>query len=267
MILHNKYEEVTALTKAGIPVLLTGEKGSGKTTLAKQVAENINLKFFSMSMTRQTTLSHLMGFVSVNGTYIPSQLYEAASNGGLYLLDELDGSDPNVLLSLNTIENGFISFPTGIVEVHKDFRLMATANPQNQHEFYVGRSKLDAATLDRFDIIEIETDKNLERSLISFDIYQKITVMRSIVEEFNSSKHISMRDSMRYQVRKDLGLDEGFEKRILSSDAMFSRFKEKSKNMPSKEDQKDCETFEELYKLALAQTEVYGNNEEKQNVF
>ena len=252
---HVKYDEVRTLVNAGIPVLLTGEKGSGKTTLAMQIAEALELPFFSMSMTRQTTLSHLLGFLSVNGNYVPSQLRDCAENGGVYLLDEIDAADANVLLSLNTIENGFISFPTGIVELHKDFRLMATANPQNEHEFYVGRTKLDAATLDRFDIVDIDRDEHLEKSLVDPDTYRRIELVRRCLREVNSSIKVSMRDSMRYQTRKELGLLDGFMYRLVDkTDLVYEKYEQYLETMPKHSDQSECTSFDELVDLVKIQS-------------
>jgi len=129
---HKMFNEALILVNAGIATLLTGEKGSGKTTVAKQISDGLgkDFPFFAISMTRQTTLSHLLGFMSVNGVYVPSQLRDVAENGGVFLLDEIDAADANVLLALNTIENGYIAFPDKIVQLHKNFRLMATSNPQ-----------------------------------------------------------------------------------------------------------------------------------------
>ncbi len=257
---HEKYDEVKTLVDAGIPVLLTGEKGSGKTTLAMQIAEILELKFFSMSMTRQTTLSHLLGFLSVNGEYIPSQLYDCANNGGVYLLDEIDAADANVLLTLNTIENGYISFPKGIVELHPKFRLMATANPQNEHEFYVGRTKLDAATLDRFDIVPVPRDDELEKTLVDPDTHRRMELLRKVLKDMNSSTQISMRDSMRYQQRKNLNIVDGVIERLAGDNPLaVEKYNEMLQHLPKHSDQSECKTLDELIDLVNIQSGMYEN--------
>ncbi len=247
---HNKFDEVLILANAGIPCLLTGEKGSGKTTVATQIADGLRVPFFSVSMTRQTTLSHLLGFMSVNGTYVPSQLRGVAEDGGLFLLDEIDAGDANVLLCLNTIENGFISFPDGIVKLHKDFRLMATANPQDEHEHYVGRSKLDAATLDRFDIIDLEHDPLLEQSLVDTDVFQHIDALRSVLKAQNSSRTISMRDAIRYQKRKELNLLNDYMYRLSGkSELVYEKYLLAVESIPKYSNQADCNTVNDLFDL------------------
>lgn len=254
---HHKYFEVTTLVNAGIAVLLTGEKGTGKTTLAKDTAEALGLNFYSMSMTRQTTLSHLLGFISVNGVYIQSQLRQAVEFGGLFLLDEIDASDPNVILCLNTIENGYMSFPDGIVELHDDFRLMATSNPQNDHKSYNGRAKLDAATLDRFDVVDIEKDDELEKSLVDFYTYSHIELARKCLKDSNSSTYISMRDTIRFQKRKDLGLDDGFIQKLMSEDRMALEQYEKTKdNMPKVKNISDCVMLTDVWEYVTGKNKT-----------
>jgi MoxR-like ATPase len=251
---HFKKAEIKTLVSAGIATMLIGEKGSGKTTIAVDVAKDLNFDFYSISMTRQTTLSHLLGFISVNGTYIESQLYKAATLGGLFLMDEIDASDPNVILSLNTIENGYISFPTGIIKLHKDFRLIATSNPQDEHNSYVGRSKLDASTLDRFDIVNIPLDLELEKSLVDVDTNLRICALRNILKQNNSSKKVSMRDGMRYYERKRLNLTEGFFERIIGDNpSVLHEFQNAVDSMPKFINQADCETVDDLAELICVQ--------------
>ena len=248
---HAKYDEVMKLVNANIAVLLTGEAGSGKTTLIKHIADDMKLKFFTISMTRQTTLSHLLGFVSVNGNYIPSSLRKCFEFGGLMLLDEIDAGDPNVLLSLNTIENGYISFPDELVECHPDFRIAATANPQDQHNFYTGRSKLDGATLDRFDTIDVDRDEELEKSLVDEDTFMRMQLMRKVMAAHNAAKPVSMRDSVRYQQRKDLNLlDHKFVFRLTDkSDLVYEQYTKEVEDIPKHQNQDQCKTLDELSDL------------------
>jgi len=249
---HKMFNEALILVNAGIATLLTGEKGSGKTTVAKQISDGLgkDFPFFAISMTRQTTLSHLLGFMSVNGVYVPSQLRDVAENGGVFLLDEIDAADANVLLALNTIENGYIAFPDKIVQLHKNFRLMATSNPQDQHQHYVGRSKLDAATLDRFDIIELDHDEALEKTLVDLDVFEHINALRVVMKEMNSSTSISMRDALRYQKRKELKLLDGYMFRLSGkSELVYEKYMTAVANIPKFSDQADCNTLNDLFDL------------------
>ena len=252
---HSKLDEAKDVLNIGQSVLLTGEKGSGKTTIAMNLAEELGLEFYSESMTRQTTLSMLLGYRNVHGDYVATKLRKAAEFGGLMLLDELDAADANVVLCLNPIENGYLSFPDTNIKLHKDFRLMATANPPDQHSQYTGRVKLDAATLDRFDIIEVERDEDLERSLVDEDTFQRMKVLRAVLRDHNSSIVVSMRDSMRFQSRKVLNRTEGYIERLTDhNQAVLEVYNRMVDELPKYQDQKDCVTFEDLTNLIKTQS-------------
>ena len=130
---HNKQDIVAAWLAAGEPVLLEGPAGSGKTTIAMNLAKEAGKDLCMVVGTKQTTVNNLLGFISINGNYIDTQFRKAFEHGHYFLIDEIDAMDPNVLLALNTIENGIVSFPDKVVEMHPDFRLLATANPSDQH--------------------------------------------------------------------------------------------------------------------------------------
>ena len=253
-LIHNKQKEVQKLIEANINVLLEGEAGSGKTTILKNIAKDLNLIFYSTPMTRQTTLNSLLGFISINGVYVPSVLRKAVEFGGLMLLDEIDAGDPNVLLSLNSLENGYLAFPDGIVDVHNDFRLCATSNPADEHQKYTGRSKLDAATLDRFDIVYIERDPLLEAKLTCKLTALEMGVMRDTLEDFSVSKSLTRRDSIRFYKRKQIGLAEDYAKILLGNTThMYDKYcSELEKQVPKPQthvSQNDCTTIDELWEL------------------
>lgn len=257
---HSKEKEIQKLVEHKINVLLEGEKGSGKSTIIKNIAKKLGLEFYTVSMTKQTTLNALLGFQSINGTYIPSQLRKAVEEGGLMLLDEIDAGDPNVLLCLNTLENGYLAFPDGILDVHEDFRLCATSNPASEHQLYTGRSKLDAATLDRFDTVWIDRDPNLEVLLTCEDTAQEIDIMRKVLSDNSMSITLSMRDAIRLFKRKQIGLADGYESVLLSDPLLVSKYNDKLKIARPLKDKKQttCTSTDELWEVLQKEKRLKG---------
>lgn len=248
---HEIQTTVQTLIHNSIPVLLEGPSGSGKTTILMNAARNAGMEYSFLSGTRQTTVSHIIGFMNVNGIYSPSPFRKAYTEGHYFNIDEIDAMDSNVLLIFNSLENNIMAFPDGYTEPpHENFRLMATANPQDQHESYVGRNKLDAATLDRFDQVSVSRDEKLEKSLVDEATSLAMGVLRGILVDVNSSTTISMRDSMRYFKRKSLGLLDGFVNKLVRDNEMvLDRFKDLMvENAPDK-NYEECETFDELVDL------------------
>jgi MoxR-like ATPase len=162
------------------------------------------------------------------------------------------------LLCLNTIENGYISFPDALVNCHPNFRLIATANPQDKHNFYTGRSKLDAATLDRFDIISINRDDLLEMSLIDTETHQRMQILRKILGEHNVAKMVSMRDAIRYQQRKDLNvLTEDFVGRLTDDNKLvLEKYEQAILSIPKHTNQSECKTIDDLIDVAKRQAGI-----------
>ncbi len=163
--LHEKFDTVLKFVSNDEPVFLTGPAGSGKNHLCKQVADSLGLKFyFTNAVTQEYKLT---GFTDANGKYQPTQFYQAFKNGGLFMLDEMDASIPEVLVILNAaIANRYFDFPApiGYVEAHKDFRIIAAGNTTGHGADYeyVGRNQLDAASLDRFAVVPIDYSKEIE---------------------------------------------------------------------------------------------------------
>lgn len=202
---HAKFDYVKALVENKMQVMLEGEAGSGKTTIIMEVAKALNLHFYSVTGTQQTSVANLLGFLSVDGVYIPTQLREAYSKGGLYLIDEFDGMNSNTILALNSIENGFLAFPDEVVYQHPDFVMCATVNPANQHAAFTGRSKQDAAALDRFINVVIPRDPELEESLTSKVATLYADKMRDLLVGHGiATRIITMRDTMRFHKLQDL---------------------------------------------------------------
>ncbi|MBZ0158412.1 MAG: AAA family ATPase [Alphaproteobacteria bacterium] len=149
-------------------VALVGPAGSGKTTVVHNVATALDLPFYCMSVSMQTTKSDLFGFIDASGRYIPSMFRKAYEHGGVFCLDEIDAGNANVLVLLNSATaNGLCSFPDGMIEKHKDFVLFACANTfgLGNDRKYVGRNQMDAATRNRFLFIEFPYDEHMEMAI------------------------------------------------------------------------------------------------------
>lgn len=166
---HKKLKQLIKLVSANLNVLMVGMAGTGKTKGASQVAEALGLPFYCISVGSQTSKSDILGYQDANGNYVRTAFREAYENGGVFVMDEIDAGNSNVLIVLNSaLANDICSFPDKMVERHKDFRFIATANTYGNgaDRTYVGRNQLDGATLDRFVVLDWQIDEALERALV-----------------------------------------------------------------------------------------------------
>ncbi len=165
---HEQFDNLLKIVGANQAVLLVGPAGTGKSHAGETVAEALDLAFHAISVGSQTSKSDLIGYLTATGTYIRTQFREAYEHGGLFLLDEADAGNSNVLILLNAaLSNGQMAFPDGMIKAHENFRMIGTANTYGNgaSRQYVGRNQLDAATLDRFAVLDWNIDPKIEQSL------------------------------------------------------------------------------------------------------
>lgn len=186
-VVNEKFETVLQLVSAKIPVFLTGPAGCGKNVLCQQIAESLGQEFFfSNAVTQEYKLT---GFIDANGRYNETQFYKAFTSGGVFMLDEIDASTPEVLVILNAaIANRYFDFPTGKVTAHEDFRVVAAGNTfgTGADIEYTGRYQLDAASLDRFAIVEIDYSSAIEEALSGGNI-ELVAFIHSFRKEVQSA--------------------------------------------------------------------------------
>lgn len=166
-VVHEKFDQILKFVSAGEPVFLTGPAGSGKNVLCQQIAKALGLEFyFSNAVTQEYKIT---GFTDAMGVFHESQFYKAFKYGGVFMLDEMDASIPEVLIILNAaIANRYFDFPApiGYVQAHENFRVIAAGNTfgSGADYDYVGRNQLDAASLDRFAMVRVDYDKRIEEA-------------------------------------------------------------------------------------------------------
>ena len=160
---HEKFDMIKACIENDIPVYLAGPAGSGKNYTLEQISWELGLEFYFTNSVQQEY--KLTGFIDAGGQYHETEFYKAFKNGGIFFLDEMDASIPEVLVLLNAaIANRYFEFPNGKIKAHKNFRVVAAGNTvgSGADEMYTGRLVLDQATLDRFAIIDFDYDRNIE---------------------------------------------------------------------------------------------------------
>jgi cobaltochelatase CobS len=180
---HTLYGYVRKLALAAkgqdFGISLIGPSGTGKSRLAKQIAASIQteshpdgLPYGETPMTPGATRGDLLGRITMEG-YIPSQFVEIYSGGGVFNFEEMDASDPSMLIVVNNaLASGelFNSVNGQKYVRHEDFIAFSTMNTYGlgANAKYTGREKLDLATIDRFRMCRavISLDESLAERII-----------------------------------------------------------------------------------------------------
>jgi len=188
-------------------VLMTGDAGTGKSTIAAHVAEALGLSFRAICCSGGLTEGALVGRLTPNLTtgelvYTPGPLVEAFRNGGVFLLDELDAADENVLLAINSMIDAPVwHTPTGEeIPRHFNFILLGGANTYGTgaSRIYNGRNQLDGAFLNRWFNVPVDYDIELERTLCAcLEIADRIQKARVIIRTRNLRRWLTTRDILK----------------------------------------------------------------------
>lgn len=158
---HRDFNRVLRRVQAGITPWLHGEAGTGKTTLAIQIAEAMGLPFFGKSVTAQMTEVSFFGYTDANGQVVRTPFREAWEHGGIFLLDEASSATPNLAAGINmALANGRVAFPDGMIDRHPECFIIAAANDTGQGPTpkYPKGIKQDSSFLDRFVMTELVLD-------------------------------------------------------------------------------------------------------------
>jgi len=184
---HEDFEKILRTITAKVPVALVGPAGSGKTTIVRNVSKALDIEFSSQSVSAQSTVFDFFGYKNAKGDYVGTMFRDRYENGGVFLLDEFDAGNPNVLAALNqAFANESAPFPDKMIDKHEDFIPVMAGNTFGHGGTieYVGRNKIDAATLDRFAFIYVEYDENLESNLATnIDWCNRVQRFRKLVKD------------------------------------------------------------------------------------
>ena len=176
---HAALAEMLEAYEEGVEnLMLVGPAGTGKTTLARDFARALARPFAFLSLSEGVSESAIWGrtLPDAQGVwrFLPAAFYRTYTTGGVFLLDEFDSADSNLLTSINAaLANGALANPfdpeSEPVTRHPDCLIVCACNTYGtgSDRVYVGRNALDGATLDRFVLAQlwIDYDERLEQRL------------------------------------------------------------------------------------------------------
>lgn len=185
-------------------LMLTGDAGTGKSSLAKDAAAALSLPFASLCLSGGITEGALIGRTTQSLStgqehYKPSPLVRSFRDGGVFLLDEMDGADENTLLVLNTILDAQEwHAPDGqVIARHDNHYVIGGANTYGTgaSRTFNGRNQLDGAFLNRWRLVEVDYDQQLEQMITkSKQLTERLQSARKKLREAQVSRWITTRD-------------------------------------------------------------------------
>ena len=204
---HPMYKKVFKELRTLKQVWLCGPAGTGKTFMASQISNAMDLPFASISCSAGMSEAHVLGRMNIKGQFLSTDFINIYENGGVFLFDEVDNADANVMTTLNSaLANGKVSVPNRVDKPyatrHENAHIICASNTwgngygTGQGATYV-REMLDSAFKDRFVAGKtfIDYDTDFEKKVTSKlpQLFTALTDLRANVQKYNLDKVVSTR--------------------------------------------------------------------------
>ncbi|MFX1302115.1 MAG: AAA family ATPase [Promethearchaeota archaeon] len=149
--------QIVLARSVGKNILIEGEVGVGKTTLARAIASFFDADFYRVDCSEELLPHNLVGYFDpplvisqgyTEDSYKYGPLALAMLNGGCLFINEINRMPESTQNSLLTsLDEGILEIPKlKTIKAHKDFFVVATQNPKA----HVGVTVLGEALIDRF---------------------------------------------------------------------------------------------------------------------
>ena len=157
----------------GKHILIEGEVGVGKTTIARAMSSYFDTDFFRIDCNEETLSHNLVGYWDpplviakgyIEDSYVYGPLASAMLKGGCLFINEINRMPESTQNSLLTaLDEGIIEIPKlRTIKAHKNFFVIATQNPRA----HIGVTVLGEALKDRFIWIKLDYQSPEEEILI-----------------------------------------------------------------------------------------------------
>lgn len=189
-------EKLRKIIQAGIKnIWMVGPAGCGKSTMARNIAEEMDLPYLCISCGIGTSATEFVGYKYP--TRESTRFSEFYAKPSIILIDEITALDPAVAQILNAaLANDEIETTTGLVHRHSNCIIIATSNTFGFgcDRQYVANNQLDASTIDRFigGIVEVTYSAKYE-SRYDKEVVDYVNTLRKFAKSVDLRKVLSTR--------------------------------------------------------------------------
>lgn len=208
----SELSKIILARSVGKHILIEGEVGVGKTTIARAVASYFDSDFYRIDCNEETLSHNLVGFWDpplviakgyIEESYVYGPLASAMLKGGCLFINEINRMPESTQNSLLTaLDEGIIEIPKlRTIKSDKNFFVIATQNPSA----HVGVTVLGEALKDRFIWIKLDyqnPDEEIliiekEANLITSDDHKIAKICQNVIQLTRESTFIRRGSSIR----------------------------------------------------------------------
>src|SRR5438093_6200728 len=231
---NNSLDILSKAHQASIFVLIIGPKGTGKTSLVRKFAEEIQRELHSINFSLRTRESHLVGSKTMNMgeiSFVEGILVRSMKKGSILYLDEVNAAEADVLLKIDEAlddRRQIVLKEAGgeLIEAANGWFVIATINPLS----HVGTKELPPQLLSRFPVrikldyppeeIELKIVKKYVSSSHEKEILQGIK-LANILRQAAAVEELYYSPSLRETIAFGKVLDSGMKPRQ-AADIVFA---------------------------------------------
>lgn len=220
---NNSIQTLKKAHEAGLFVIIIGPKGTGKTSLVRDFAEQSGINLESINFSLRTRESHLIGTKTLkdgNVSFDEGLLIKSMKEGNMLYLDEINSAEADVLLRLDEALDDrrqiVLKESTGeTVKANESWFVIATINPLT----HSGTKELPPQILSRFPVrirleyppedVELEivkkhvTDKHESEIIQAIKLANTLRQAAAVEELFYSP---SLRETIAFAKLLDKGM-------------------------------------------------------------